>query len=1450
MSDLSPESFGLSTEKPDSKKASGSLSAADFGIDKPAKKPVPHEKPKAPPVPPKEKRINPMLQNALAQSGMSAADIPRIRQQGVVKASQEASARNQRATAQKDIDAEKARIKQLGPLGYAGSGAGLNTPPVMSQIVHANPIAETISRVSGISTHDAVRIIDGQTGIAGTGLKFLEMMTDPTNVAIMMAVPGLSPPIRRMVTAAFTVQMAHGTMQQAKQLDPKMWQRIRKGQLSLDDQKQLTMLLGQSGMTLLAGLHASGAGEMVGKHIEERRTADIAKDRQYQKKAVEALRPTKIDAPKVKPRVRVTAAMTRTPEPATAAPTKPVEVPVEPNVPDSAPTPKEPVKTEVKPDAVQKQGAAPSVLRTEQPEVGLPKVGSTHPEKEVPAGEGEAQKGKEEKVGLPDTHTGVRKAHTEEVQKRLKLDDTEMQVYDTIGTAYPRGRNAVEEKRINPETLVRDLLDKPRTTKPEETGALGYYMHSLNKDLIAHDRVVADAIKSGDRSQLERAQQDRQVVVDKIKDAIDAKNRAGREASAALQAFKTVVDGSGDLDEVLTHARNTRGKALDARSEASYTQLVKERDEAQASAAKLREEHDKLQKEAAAAKPEKKPTVRQGRTARTQDPTSKDFGGKNTVFGSDRLDAARQVITRNKPGIGAGGNPKTRGAISLESADPLRRVNKENQGAYEDIAGYYIEGGLRTFKQVAEAMLTEDPKMTDEDLRDVWNGARERIRGEKQLVKLQKQIDAQEIAKTPLQKRQESAELADIRRQLKLKRTERNLVIWLKKAGQDLAGKQPEPPKGATVTSPRIESLKRDLAAVQKELALDRSKATADQRIVKLKTQLETGVTPPAKAKVAVDKELAEHRLAASDLSKQIRAKNDLLQMAEEIKSGVRANKPAATPQEMSRELQALLGEKKLLAGKRNDMRKLAEVKAHVADMEEQLRTHNLKAPKDRTPAVVSEELKAARIKAAGLQRRIQMQMNSEQPLTPAEKALATFKAFKLSGYMVFAKLGGATAWTMPVEGLADLFGAVGGRLPAGKGRLQLRDVASREGQFNPITDVKALGKALPKVPTDMRDTLMHHMDRIDAEAQRISHRDTGLLDTPGKLHGATKSLLKRQQYEKAVMQRMRQAAKLGQDISNPEVQARIGFAAANDAINSILMGDNRLAEAGSGLISQLQRAQPKGTTPGARVAASSVRFTGHFLRSLVPIVRVSANYLGKAVDMTGAGLIRGGIEHRMALNEAKATGEPIPAEVADSIIRAYKYGGLGLVTAYIGLNQPAAFRSSGLYNIDKKYNKDSQGKPLDPDSIELFNHKMPVILSHSPFVLAVQYWASVRNRLDRQAEEYRGKAIGNAMEALPGMTAQVPGMETFADVTRVMSDKDRTPGKTIGTLVAGDVIPQAAAQAAKLIDRKPREVKGFTDTLQERIPGLRQRLPERKTGLEKKMEDRVKRIQKRSMPK
>jgi hypothetical protein len=186
------------------------------------------------------------------------------------------------------------------------------------------------------------------------------------------------------------------------------------------------------------------------------------------------------------------------------------------------------------------------------------------------------------KPGQPegDYATGARKSITEPERAARGLPKVEQQLYKRYGPSYLEGREAVENRSIDPRKLASSVADKPRVMEPHEVGALAYDRMWLENALADAYRKADAAI--GDKKALDAAKSEVADHLDSLDMNDQALKRGGREASAALAAYKMVVKEDYSLGTLLQKRRVTLGRALTETESTEVKTLKEQLDKAQA----------------------------------------------------------------------------------------------------------------------------------------------------------------------------------------------------------------------------------------------------------------------------------------------------------------------------------------------------------------------------------------------------------------------------------------------------------------------------------------------------------------------------------------------------------------------------------------------------------------------------------------------------------------------------------------------------------------------------------------------------------------------------------------------------------------------------------------------------------------------------------------------------
>ena len=482
--------------------------------------------------------VSPTTQKLLGRYNTTTAE---VKAKGAGKAIEAGKGREmqQRASEQMRVN----RAAYTAPGGSDMRAVSEGNRRAAGQVHH--PMAEAVGAITGLNSADAMQAIDQTTGLPGAGAQFLKMLSDPGNIAIMMTMPELHPLIQRIVSGAFALSMGKGAVEMARSIKPETWAKMKsvKGMKSLnpEEQKQIALLAGHTVMTTLAGAHAAGAGPHVSKFLDEQKSKageTKAKDLQYQKNAVKALKPPQHPNPTSAPKPRVRATAGHETEVPRTATTKPVEAPVKAKATAVPPKPTKAVAEEVKPDA-----------KTVQPSVAVAKGA-------------EAQK----ETGKQETPEPVAKTEQAKVVKEKSDVKSGADAAGTKIVAVPKGgpenTQAQEVGWKADETVAgRDAKTTPKAPTPDI------------------DPVVAKALMASKRrsksSQSQPGFVDIQPVVDMIHKTAEGfrvgKLTAGILSKRVADAYREVFDPANLSKEAGATARTMRHTGADMARERAVT---------------------------------------------------------------------------------------------------------------------------------------------------------------------------------------------------------------------------------------------------------------------------------------------------------------------------------------------------------------------------------------------------------------------------------------------------------------------------------------------------------------------------------------------------------------------------------------------------------------------------------------------------------------------------------------------------------------------------------------------------------------------------------------------------------------------------------------------------------------------------------------------------------------
>jgi hypothetical protein len=366
--------------------------------------------------------------------------------------------------------------------------------------------------------------------------------------------------------------------------------------------------------------------------------------------------------------------------------------------------------------------------------------------------------------------TGTANAVTEAERAERGLAPVEKQAYAAMGDSYLRGREAVEQGRVDPRSLAQLVADNPRPLTSDEVGALGFDRARLKAEHRETLKAVSDAVDRGDgmavaegRVRLERVEKD-------LDSNDQALQKGGREQSAAFNARKMIVRDDYDLDTLVRRAKAAKGSDLTPAERGQFEELSRRLEEAERKVAERDEQLSKAQAERAARKlaadasGEARLEARRQRRVTTKQELDTQFADLRAQFAQARAEIKSTVQPSGLAGLDPEG--KLTGLVIQMAKNRVR-------------AGVVTAEGL--VDEIYNALKDHVEGLTKRDIRDTISGygktaemsqdpTAKSLRDLKQQMRLVSAIEDAEGGQKPqrsgLQREPQSAEARRLRAEL------------------------------------------------------------------------------------------------------------------------------------------------------------------------------------------------------------------------------------------------------------------------------------------------------------------------------------------------------------------------------------------------------------------------------------------------------------------------------------------------------------------------------------------------------------------------------------------------------------------------------------------------------------------------------------------------------------
>ncbi len=483
-----------------------------------------------------------------------------------------------------------------------------------------------------------------------------------------------------------------------------------------------------------------------------------------------------------------------------------------------------------------------------------------------------------------------------------------------------------------------------------------------------------------------------------------------------------------------------------------------------------------------------------------------------------------------------------------------------------------------------------------------------------------------------------------------------------------------------------------------------------------------------------------------------------------------------------------------------------------VTQLEDQVNRNDFTKP-ERPRLLPDRETKDLQNRLADLRERRDKKIESNRKVSKwdmlARYTVGWSRAAKLMYTGTLGKLTSAAAGRIITSPVEEIWGAVPSKIFP-----ELAKRAPREGHLDIGAEVRAISELYK---SDVwRETWRKLTAGRTSEDIMYGGKkgDMEFLSLPGRVHGALKEPVRQVEQTRAFEKRLTHAARSGVDISDPQVQMALYGEAYVDSNRAIFQQPNALSDG----FSDLMRKWSKGSG-FAKAGAHAGRF-------LFPITKVPVNIVSEVSNYT-LGLPRAAALTAKAYRNGF---KDLTPQQADSIMRSWKKGGVGLGVMMLGFFNPDKF--GGYYQKGDKRTEDE----VQAAEIKWLGVRIPKWATHVPIIEAAQIGATIRRVIE--AKKDRGLIEASAEGALAagkGLASEVPFYETPA---RFFTGQEGTRGVTkfAGEQARG-MVPGFIQEGAKVLDKGPsgqttkRTPTGtigqrFGQTVELGIPGLRENVP------------------------
>lgn len=447
-----------------------------------------------------------------------------------------------------------------------------------------------------------------------------------------------------------------------------------------------------------------------------------------------------------------------------------------------------------------------------------------------------------------------------------------------------------------------------------------------------------------------------------------------------------------------------------------------------------------------------------------------------------------------------------------------------------------------------------------------------------------------------------------------------------------------------------------------------------------------------------------------------------------------------------------------------------------------------------------AKKAQADKIKAEQkIERTIKERKDVNQPkfVKALEVTGKTYKAMILSGILTPVKLGAAV---VNIAALKPAYVGMAQALSRIPGLSKIYDKAPAQKQGAGAIAKYFSTHASKEIFRESYNTLMGKGE-FDASQTEKKFDDSGWLNIPGRVHAAIKVFAKIPEYEASKYQLIRDYEDKGKDPFSPENAAEIETLATANALNSVLMDDNKVA----GLWNNFLLSASKSESDGVKALSALLSVEDPIVK--VPLNQVTA--IWEHVPVLGIVQRLGEIK-RGAAQEGGYT-----PEQANEIARNITRQGLGLVIA--GAATLLYKQFGGYQNYLSKEDKKIGIKEL---SVKAGEMEIPKLFLHNGAWNIAQIFATIAR------EGHEGKGVGAGIsKATAGVAEEdVPFVRTAEETGKTIKQMYNGEGsKAAGEFVGKFLSTSDTRKLAKYVDdERKTNPQGFWEAVANDVPGLR----------------------------